>query len=92
MDGANYCPAAVITAMGHRRNSERTVKVGAPGLRWSDRVEAGLMVLRHTPQTRTTTVMATKGTAARRRLSLPEIAAGLSNMSCASKMVGESRH
>ena len=42
--------------------------VCAPGSRWPDRVEAGLMALRHNPQTRKTTMMTTKDKVARRKL------------------------
>jgi hypothetical protein len=44
-------------------------------------VEAGLMALRHNPQTRKTTMMTTKDKVARRKLSLLELAAELSNVS-----------
>ena len=50
-------------------------------------MEAGLVALRHNPQTRKTT----KDKVARRKLSLLEIAAELSNVSRACKMMGYSR-
>ncbi len=46
------------------------------------------MALRHKPQTRKTTTMTTKDKVARRKLSLLEIAAELSNVSRACKMMG----
>ena len=49
------------------------------------------MALRHNPQTRKTTMMTTKDKVARRKLSLLEIAAELSNVSRACKMMGYSR-
>jgi hypothetical protein len=49
------------------------------------------MALRHNPQTRKTTTMTTKDKVARRKLSLLEIAAELSNVSRACKMMGYSR-
>ena len=49
------------------------------------------MALRHNPQTRKTTTMTTKDKVARRKLSLLELAAELSNVSRACKMMGYSR-
>jgi hypothetical protein len=53
------------------------------------------MVLRHNPQTRKTTTMTTtmttKDKVARRKLSLLELAAELSNVSRACKLIGYSR-
>jgi hypothetical protein len=54
-------------------------------------VEAGLMALRHNPQTRKTTTMTTKDKVARRKLSLLELASELSNVTRACKLIGYSR-
>jgi len=49
------------------------------------------MALRHNPQTQKTTMMTTKDKVARRKLSLLELAAELSNVSRACKLIGYSR-
>jgi hypothetical protein len=50
-------------------------------------VEAGLMALRHNPQTRKTTTMATKDKVVRRKLSFHELESELSNVSRARKVM-----
>jgi hypothetical protein len=54
-------------------------------------VEAGLMALQNNPQTRKTMTMTTKDKVARRKLWLREMAAELSNVSRACKIMGYSR-
>jgi hypothetical protein len=54
-------------------------------------VEAGLMALQNNPQTRKTTTMTTKDKVARRKRWLREMAAELSNVSRACKIMGYSR-